>query len=131
MDPALNATCITGCIRPTPTDSLYILSGMVPPEIRQNAASSREHHQKSTDERHPLFGHAPARSRLKSRKSFLNAVNPSDVAEDIRSACSTERLDNHPSRSSMSIRAKEELPPGADSSWAEWKCINRLKTGTG
>ena len=36
MDPALNATCclITGYLRPTPTDSLYILSGIVPPEIR-------------------------------------------------------------------------------------------------
>ena len=31
----------------------------------------------------------------------------------------------------MSICAKEELPPGADSSWAEWKCLNRLRTGTG
>ena len=51
MDPALNATCclITGCLQPTPTDSLYILSGIAPPEIQQNAASSREHHQQSTD----------------------------------------------------------------------------------
>ena len=31
----------------------------------------------------------------------------------------------------MSMCAKEELPPGADSSWAEWKCLNRLRTGTG
>lgn len=31
----------------------------------------------------------------------------------------------------MSINAKEELPPGADSSWAEWKCLNRLRSGTG
>ena len=31
----------------------------------------------------------------------------------------------------MSISANEELPPGADSSWTEWKCLNRLRTGTG
>ena len=76
MDPALNANCrlITGCLRPTTTGSLYILSGIAPPEIRRNTASSRERHQQLTDERHPLFGHAPAKSRLKSRKSFLNAV---------------------------------------------------------
>ena len=31
----------------------------------------------------------------------------------------------------MSISANEELPPGADLSWTEWKCLNRLRTGTG
>ena len=31
----------------------------------------------------------------------------------------------------MSISAKEELPPGADSTWAEWKCLNRLRAGNG
>ena len=52
------------------------------PEIQRNAASSRERHWQLTDELHPLFGHAPAKSRLKSRKSFVNAVNPSVVVED-------------------------------------------------
>ena len=66
-----------------------------------------------------------------SKKSFSNAVNPHAVIEGIRSAYWTERLDNFPSRSSMSICAKEKLPPGADSRWAEWKCLNRLRTGTG
>ena len=132
MDSALNATCnlITGCLRPTPTDSLYILLGIAPPEIRRNAVSSRERNRQLTDERHPLFGHAPAKSR-QSRKSFLNAVNPSAVVEDIRSAYWTERLDNLPSRTSMTMFSKEELPTGADSSWEEWKCRNRLRTGTG
>ena len=59
-----------------------------------------------------------------SRKSFSNAVNPRAVAESIISAYWTERLDNLPSRSSMTICAKEELPPGTDSNWAEWKCLN-------
>ena len=31
----------------------------------------------------------------------------------------------------MSMCAKEELPPGVDSSWEECKCLNRLRTGTG
>ena len=64
MDPALNATCrlITGCLRPTPTESLYILSVIATPEIRRNAASSRERHRQLTDARHPLFGHVPAKS---------------------------------------------------------------------
>ena len=59
---------------------------------------------------HPLFGHAPARICLKSRKSILIAVNPGAVADGIRSAYWTERLDNLPSRSSMSICVKVELP---------------------
>ena len=43
IDPAINTTCrlVTGCLRPTPIDSLYILSGIAPPEIRRRAASSR------------------------------------------------------------------------------------------
>ena len=44
LDPAINAACrlITGCLKPTPTDSLYILSGIAPPDIRRRAASHRE-----------------------------------------------------------------------------------------
>ena len=30
----------------------------------------------------------------------------------------------------MSSCANEELPPGANSSRTEWKCLNRLRTGT-
>ena len=29
------------------------------------------------------------------------------------------------------ISVKEDLPPGADSSWPEWKCLNGLRSGTG
>ena len=44
IDTALNATCrlITGCLRPTAIDDLYILAGIAPPDIRRNAASSKE-----------------------------------------------------------------------------------------
>ncbi|KAJ4948927.1 hypothetical protein JOQ06_020448 [Pogonophryne albipinna] len=43
LDPALNASCriITGCLKSTPTDRLYILAGIAPPEIRRNAASRK------------------------------------------------------------------------------------------
>ena len=132
IDPAINATCrlVTGCLRPTPTDSLYLLSGIAPPEIRRSTASSRERQHQTTDEQHPLFSHKPAKRRLKSRKSFLNEVEPSG-AENTRAALWEERLDNLPTTTTMSISAKEVLPPGADSSWAEWKCLNRLRSGVG
>ena len=72
----------------------------------------------------------PAKSRLKSRKSFLNAVKPIE-AISIRETLWKERLASLPPSITMSISAKEELPPGADSSWTEWRCLNRLTTGTG
>ncbi|KAI4822744.1 hypothetical protein KUCAC02_008273 [Chaenocephalus aceratus] len=40
LDPALNASfrIITGCLKSTPTDRLYILEGIAPPEIRRERA---------------------------------------------------------------------------------------------
>ena len=57
LDPALNASCrlITGCLRPTNTDSLYILAGIAPPAIRRSAASMKQRQQQEIDERHPMF----------------------------------------------------------------------------
>ena len=132
INPALNATCrlITGCLRTTTTDSLYILSGIAPPEIRRRAASSRERQRQVTDERHPMYGHEPAKSRLKSRKSFLAAVEP-DGELNTRETLWQDRVALLPSTTSMALLAREELPPGNESSWAEWKCLNRLRSGKG
>ncbi|KAJ4918422.1 hypothetical protein JOQ06_004167 [Pogonophryne albipinna] len=70
LDPALNASCriITGYLKSTPTDRLYILAGIAPPEIRRNAASKKERQQQSTDQRHPLFGLVPAKAALNPGK---------------------------------------------------------------
>ena len=78
LDPALNASCrlITGCLRPTNTDSLYILAGIAPPAIRRSAASMKQRQQQELDERHPMFNQPPVQNRLKSRKRFLKCVNP-------------------------------------------------------
>ena len=63
---------VTGCLRPTPTDSLhvYILPGIAPPEIWRSAASSRERHRQSTDERHLLFGHGPEKESTEVQKKL-------------------------------------------------------------
>ena len=78
LDPAVNASCrlITGCLRPTNTDSLYILAGIAPPAIRRSAASMKQRKQQEIDERIPMFNQTPVQNRLKSRKSFLKCVNP-------------------------------------------------------
>ena len=80
--------------------------------------------------RHPIFGHETAKRWLKSRKSFLNEVEPNGV-ESTRIALWEERIAHLPTTSTISISAKEELPPGADLSCAEWKCLNGLRSGTG
>ncbi|KAJ4931783.1 hypothetical protein JOQ06_011077, partial [Pogonophryne albipinna] len=122
LDPALNASCrnITGCLKSTPTDRLYILAGIAPPEIRRNAASKKERQQQSTDQRHPLFGLVPAKSHLKSRKSFLKSVPPlgTPSISSERVTRWEERLDNLPSATTMELKASEALPPGADTNYA-------------
>ena len=135
LDPAINACCrlITGCLRPTPTDSLYILAGIAPPDIRRSVASRKERQRQATDERHPLYGCVPAEGRLISRKSFLKCVTPLEATSvsSERVAIWEERLNNLPPSATMEVRAGEALPPGAETGYAEWKCLNRLRAGVG
>ena len=78
VDASLNDSCrcITGCLRPTNVDSLYVLAGIAPPGVRRLVASRTERRRQADDTRHPCHNHQPATSRLKSRKSFLHAVQP-------------------------------------------------------
>ena len=71
LNPALHDCCriISGCLKPTNLDSVYILAGIAPPHIRRTVACRMERTRQTTDARHPLFHHQPAASRLKSRKS--------------------------------------------------------------
>ena len=71
---------------------------------------------------------------LMSRKSFLKCVNPLEADTTTSEARLTmwEEINNSlPPSTTMGIVASEQLPPGADESWAKWKCLNRLKTGVG
>ena len=59
LNAALNETCriITGCLKPTKTNSLPILAGIAPSDFRRAVASCTERTRQTTDERHPLNGH--------------------------------------------------------------------------
>ena len=78
VDTTLNETChfITGCIRPTATPDLYVLSGIAPPEIRRSVHSQNERSKQLTDQRHSLHHHRPVKSRLHSRNSFISNSQP-------------------------------------------------------
>ena len=56
LNATLNETChmITGCLKPTNTNSLPILAEIAPSDIRRAVASRTERTRQTTDEKHPL-----------------------------------------------------------------------------
>ena len=78
LDATLNETCrmITGCLKPTNTNSLPVLAGIAPSDIRRAVASRTERTRQTTDQRHPLNGHLGVVPRLKLRKSFIKCTEP-------------------------------------------------------
>ena len=80
VDPELNKACraITGYLKPTYVEDLYLLAGIAPPVvIRRDLCARMEQTKQMEQETHFLFGHIPARSFLKSRKDFMTSVKPS------------------------------------------------------
>ena len=72
---ALNDMChlMTGCIRPTPTQDLYVLSGIAPSDIRRQVVTKKEQQKAVTYPRHNLYDHMPVTHRLKLKHSSLKA----------------------------------------------------------
>ena len=70
---------VTGCLRPTPTDHLYILSDIEPAELRRMGATLSLAYRGSLDPDHILYGLLSGSSdtrqvRLRSRRPFVPAV---------------------------------------------------------
>ena len=63
LNPELNQACraITGCLKPTNVENLYLLAGIAPPEIRRSVCAKLERTKQVERETHFLFGHTPAR----------------------------------------------------------------------
>ena len=133
VDTTLKDTCrlITGCIRPTATPDLYVLSGIAPPEIRRIVHSQNERTKQLTDQRHSLHHQQPVKSRLHSRNSFVSTFQPllckpseARVAEWQEQWEATqsnlEKYDVHP---------KEHLPSGHTLPWRTWRTAYRVRSG--
>ena len=135
LDSVLNTSCrkITGCLRSTNMQSVYVLAGIAPPDIRRAVASQIERTKQATDQRHPLHNHTPPPKRLKSRKSFLASTTPLQTTPSAaRLSLWNKRLTKLPPSTKMDLTVDEEvLPPGAKEPWQRWKCLNRLRTGVG
>ena len=80
LNPELNSACraVTGCLKPTNVEDLYLLAGIAPPDIRRDVCARVEKTKQETNEAHSLYGQNPAERRLESRNCFLRSVNPAD-----------------------------------------------------
>ena len=124
--------CITGCLRPTNVDSLYVLAVIAPPGVRRSVVSRTERRRQADDTRHPCHYHQPAPSCLKSRKSFLHAVQPlSQHPQAARLALWEEQRIAKQHLAKLPIPTSVQLAPGHKSEWKLWKSLNGLRTGMG
>ena len=76
LNTELNSACraVTGCLKPTNVKDLYLLAGIVPPDIRRDVCARMEKTKQETNDAHSLYGQHPADRRLKSRNCFLRSV---------------------------------------------------------
>ena len=120
----LNDSCryITGCLRPTNVDSLYVLAGIAPPGVRRSVASRLNAGGKLMTLAIPVITTKPAPSRLKSRKSFLHEVQPlSQPPQTARLTLWEEQRSAKQHLAKLPIPTSEQLAPGHKSEWKLWK----------
>ena len=135
---------ITGCLRPTPTDRLLVLSGIQPPELRRMGATLSLAHRGSLDPDHILYGLSSGSSdtrqmRLRSRRPFVpGARNFLDnlarlgirASEWINHKWNAEYCENA-SRLRAFVLKTGASPVGMGLPRAVWVKLNRLRTGVG
>ena len=123
---------ITGCLKPTNTNSLPVFAGIAPSDTRRAMASRTERTRQTTDQRHPLNGHLRVVPRLKSRKNFIKCAEPiNTTAKAARMELWRERLEPMDASVHLNISADKHLQGGAEKPWTTWKAHNRLRTHVG
>ena len=146
IDSALNDALriVTGCLRPTPTDQLSVLSGIQPAELRRMGATLSLAHRGSLDPDHILYdllsGSSDTRQvRLRSRRPFVPAAwNLLDNLARLRIRAS--KWTNHKwkteycecaSRLRAFVPRTGARPVGMGLPRVAWVKLNRLRTGVG
>ena len=128
--PELNSACraVTGCLKPTNVEDMYLLAGIAPPDIRRDVCARVEKTKQETNETHSLYGQNTAERMLKSRNWFFRSVKPADFTPKvIRCSAWLKRLHAIPHRATANI--DESLANGFDKPWTTWRCQN-LSTST-
>ena len=146
IDSVLNGALriVTGCLRPTPTDHLPVLSGIQPAELRRIGATLSLAHHGSLDPDHILYGLLSGSSdnrqvRLRSRRPFVpGARNLLDnlARLGIRASEWTNhkwKTDHCESASRLRVFVPEtsSRPVGMGLPRVAWVKLNRLWTGVG
>ena len=135
---------VNGCLRPTPTDHLPVLSGIQPAELRRMGTTLSLAHRGSLDPDHILYGLSSGSSdtrqvRLRFRHPFvpaaLNLLN--NLARfGIRASewknhkWNTEYCENS-SRLRVFVPETGSRPVGMGLPRVAWVKLNRLQTGVG
>ena len=121
---------ITGCIRPTATPDLYVLSGIAPPEIRRSVHSQNERTKQLTDQRHSLHHHQRVKSRLQSRNSFVSTSQPllCKPAEARVAKWQEQWEATQGNLKKYDVHPKEQLPSGHTLPWRTWRIANRMRS---
>ena len=134
----------TGCLRPTPTDHLPVLSGIQPAELRRMEATFSLGYRGSLESDHILYGLLSGSSdtcqvRLRSRRPFVPAArNLLDnlarfgirASEWKNHKWNTEYCENT-SRLRAFVPETGARPVGMGLPRAAWVKLNRLRTGVG
>ena len=135
---------VTGCLRPTPTDHLPVLSGIQPAELRRLGATLSLAYRGSLDPNHILHGLLSGSSdtgqvRLRSRRPFVpGARNLLDnlarlgirASEWMNHKWNAEYCENA-SRLRAFVPGTSVRPVGMGLPRAAWVKLNRLRTGVG
>ena len=127
LDPALDQACrsVTGCLKPTSVENLYLLSRISPPpppSIRRDVCARVERRKQSSNKAHSLFDHTPAN---KPPKCTLQPAN--FPVKLIR--CSKWRKRLRDRRHIDIVNLHEEMTKSYARAWTTWRCLNRLRTG--
>ena len=85
LDSKLNSACpvITGGLKPTNVEELYLLVGIALLSIRWDIGAKVEIVKQETNKPHSLYGKIPAERRFKSRNCLLYSVNPANFPPNI------------------------------------------------
>ena len=128
VDVELNKSCrtITGTLKATPVQALYVLSGISPPSIRRDTITKVERDRQLNDHRHPLYGHQEVLRRLLSRKSFLTTNGLDQVTpQAYRKAKWNDQFDL---QNNALPEPNESLPAGIDLPRRDWVTLNRARS---
>ena len=135
---------VTGCLRPTPTDHLLVLSGIQPAELRRLGATLSLAYRGSLDPDHILHGLLSGSSdtgqvRLRSRRPFVPGAR--NLLDNLaRLGIRASEWTNHKWNAeycgnAFRLRAfvpeASARPVGMGLPRAAWVRLNRLRTGVG